>query len=103
MRWSFEDRRVVTIETALQLDHSHPACLQPDYVIMAICFPCRFPILNERPILHVVQHVTNKFSFLAHRRGKLTARPFNRTAKKATVVKFLFRKAMRAELVSLCF
>ena len=56
---------------------------------MSVGFSCRFPILNEIPVLHVIQNVADEFALITHRSRKLSANPFNRSTEQIAIVEFI--------------
>jgi len=81
VRRAVEDVCVVPVQTSLKFYSSNAATIHCHNVIVSISPTNGRPFLNEPIILHVVEHITAKFAFLAHSRRKLTSDPFDRASK----------------------
>ena len=103
VRRALENVRVVAVETAFQLNCTHPAAVQSNDVIVPVVLARAFPLFNALLVLHIVQDITRKFPLRPHGSGKLASRALNRTSEKSAVVKLFLTKPVIAQLMGFRF
>jgi hypothetical protein len=103
VRRALENVRVVAVETAFQLNCTHPAAVQSNDIIVPVGLARDFPFFNVLLVLHVVQDIARKFPFRPHGSGKLASRTLNRTSEKSAIVKLFLTKPVIAQLMGFRF